>query len=274
MRFAHIQDAVYRHPWNITAGGWLSIHEVLQSRLSADYQNGGFDDFVNARPGLEVDPNGIAHIHICGVLGKGLTPIEKSCGNTGYDQIAEETARAEQQGASGILLHVNSPGGHACGNIETATCVSNSDLPVVAWIDELSASAAYAITAGANHIVCAPSAMVGSIGTILPLVDTSAAWEARGMKPAYITHAGGDLKDATWPPSFTEAHRAHLQEMVDDMFGEFKQHVLSNRAVDSAAMRGQCLVGRRALEANLVDTIGTYETAYAEIIKRANQEQT
>ena len=85
----------------------------------------------------------------------------------------------------------------------------------------------------ADFIAAAPSAQVGSIGTILPLVDVSGAWEQRGWKPAYITHSGGDLKDATWPPSFTEAHRAHLQEMVDDHFGQFRDHVLRFRSVPS-----------------------------------------
>jgi len=73
MRFAHIQNAVYRTPWNITAGGWLSIHEVLQSRMAADYKAGMFSDFINERPEMQIDGNNIAHIHVQGVLGKNLT---------------------------------------------------------------------------------------------------------------------------------------------------------------------------------------------------------
>lgn len=268
MRFAHVQDAVYRQPWNITAGGWLSIHEVMQSRLGADYQAGMFADWINERPEMQIDVNGIAHICVQGVLGKGMTKIERSCGNTGYEQLAEEFDQAEKQGAKGVMLHVNSPGGGCAGNSEIAARVSGSPLPVVAWIDELCASAAYAISAGADHLVCAPSAQVGSIGTILPLIDQSAAWEARGWKPNYITHTGGDLKDATWPPSFTEAHRAHLQEVVDDYFAQFKGHVLNHRAIEDSAMRGQCLIGARAHAANLVDTVANYETAYSELLRR------
>lgn len=268
MRFAHVQDAVYRQPWNITSGGWLSVHEVLQSRLSADYQAGMFSDWVNERTDMEIDRNGIAHISVQGVLAKGMTKIERSCGNTSYEQIWEDFAAAEEQGAKGVMLHVNSPGGGCAGNCEIAARVSASPLPVVAWIDELSASAAYAITAGSDLIVCSPSAQVGSIGTILPLIDQSGAWEARGWKPNYITHTGGDLKDATWPPSFTEAHCAHLQEVVDDFFEQFKSHVLNHRAIDAGAMRGQCFIGNRAQSANLVDTVADYETAYNEILRR------
>jgi signal peptide peptidase SppA len=270
MRFQHVIDAVYRQPWNITAGGHMAIHEVLQSRLAADYQAGMFADFVNERPDMEIDGNKIAHIAVQGVLAMGMSKIERSCGNTDYSQIEQEFAAAAERGAGGVFLAINSPGGGCAGNAEISQVVADSPLPVVAWVDSLCASAAYSIASGADLIVCAPSAQVGSIGTILGLVDRSGEWEARGWKPAYITHTGGDLKAAGWPASLTEEHKAHFQEVVDDYFGLFRDHVLAHRTVDSAFMRGQCLVGQRALEANLVDKIGTYENAYAEILKRAS----
>lgn len=270
MRFAHITNAVYRQPWNITPGGWLSVHELLQSRLAVDAENFDFSAFVNPRPDLEIDSNGIAHVHVAGVLGKNLSQIERSCGNTGYEQLEAEIADAVKADAQGILLHVNSPGGAATGNVETARLVANSGLPTIAWVDELAASAAYAIAAGASAIVASPSAQVGSIGTILPLVDTSGQWEQRGWKPAYITHTGGDLKDATWPPSFSDAHREHLQEMVDDFFGQFKEHVLAHRDVPASAMRGQTLLGARAKGASLVDRIGSYAEAYDELLAKVD----
>ena len=270
MRFAHITNAIYRQPWNITPGGWLSVHELLQSRLAVDAENLDLSAFVNPRPDLEVDSNGIAHIHVTGVLGKNLSQIERSCGNTGYEQLEAEVADAVKAEARGILLHVNSPGGAATGNVETSRMLAGSGLPTVAWVDELAASAAYAIASGATSIVASPSAQVGSIGTILPLVDNSGQWEQRGLKPAYITHTGGDLKDATWPPSFSEAHREHLQEMVDDFFGQFRDHVLTYRDVPASAMRGQTLLGARAKDANLVDRIGSYSDAYDELLAKVD----
>ena len=270
MRFAHITNAIYRQPWNITPGGWLSVHELLQSRLAVDAENLDLSAFVNPRPDLEVDSNGIAHIHVTGVLGKNLSQIERSCGNTGYEQLEAEVADAVKAEARGILLHVNSPGGAATGNVETSRMLAGSGLPTVAWVDELAASAAYAIASGATSIVASPSAQVGSIGTILPLVDNSGQWEKRGLKPAYITHTGGDLKDATWPPSFSEAHREHLQEMVDDFFGQFRDHVLTYRDVPASAMRGQTLLGARAKAVNIVDRIGSYAEAYDELLAKVD----
>jgi ClpP class serine protease len=270
MRLAQITNALYRQPWHITTDGWLTLHQLFQSRLMADAENLNLSDFVNPRPDAEIDDNGIAHIHITGTLGRHLSQIERTCGNTGYEQIEDEIRIATGDGARGFLFHVNSPGGMAAGNVEAAAVISAITVPKAAWVDELAASAAYALAVGADFIAAAPSAQVGSIGTILPLVDVSGAWEQRGWKPAYITHSGGDLKDATWPPAFTEAHRAHLQEMVDDYFGQFRDHVLRHRAVSPGAMRGQTFVGRRAREANLVDHVGSYADTYAELLRRVD----
>lgn len=271
MRLAHITNALYRSPWNITSDGWLALHQIVQSHLFSETVNLQMSDFINPRPDGEIDENGIAHIHVVGTLGKHLSQIERSCGNTGYEQIEEEVTIALGDKARGFLFHFNSPGGMAAGNIETASLVSKIPVQKAAWVDELAASAAYALASGADFIAMAPSAQVGSIGTILPLVDVSGAWEQRGWKPAYITHTGGDLKDATWPPTFTDAHQAHLQEMVDDYFGQFRDHVLQHRNVGPNAMRGQTFIGKKAREANLVDHVGSYADTYAELLRRVDK---
>lgn len=269
MRFAHILSAVYDQPWNITHSGWMSVHELLQSKLFSvtDIKNVALSDFVNARPEMSIDENGIAHIYVTGVLGKNLSVIEKSCGNTGYEQIVEDFSNAETQGAKGVLFYVDSPGGAASGNVETAQFISNSTIPVVAFADGMMASAAYALAIGASKIFASPSAMVGSIGTIIPLVDRSGEWAQKGLKPAYVTHTGGDLKDAFHPPAFSETHMAHIQQIVDDTFALFRNHVLAHRAISPDAMRGQVFVGQRALEANLIDALGTEQDAYDELVK-------
>ena len=50
--------------------------------------------------------------------------------------------------------------------------------------------------------------------------------------------------------------------MVDDFFGQFRDHVLTHRDVPASAMRGQTLLGARAKAAHLVDRIGPYSEAY------------
>jgi ClpP class serine protease len=82
------------------------------------------------------------------------------------------------------------------------------------------------------------------------------------MKPDPIVNAGGDLKAIGFGGKLTEAQRAHLQEEVDNSFADFKAHVRDYRAVGDGAMRGQCMSGRAALAANLVDRIGNRDQAF------------
>jgi ClpP class serine protease len=58
--------------------------------------------------------------------------------------------------------------------------------------------------------------------------------------------------------------------MVDDFFGQFRDHVLTHRDVPASAMRGQTLLGTRAKDANLVDRIGSYSEAYEELLAKVD----
>ncbi len=270
MRFQRIIEQMYHAPWNVTPSGWLALHELVRSRLlEGAARSEDFSAFVRQRPELSIDSRGIAHVHLTGTLGRHLTPIEESCGNTSYERFEAEVNQAVASGARGILVHADSPGGAASGNTETARALASVPLPRAVHVDELCASAAYAIAAGADRIFAAPSAQVGSIGTILPLIDTSGAWEKQGVKPAYITHTGGDLKDALWPPSFSEEHRAHLQQLVDDFFGQFRDHVTGHRDVSAEALRGQLFVADRAKAHRLVDVVGSESEAEAWLLSRS-----
>lgn len=268
MKSQRLIEAVYSRPWNITGTGWLSVHGAMQSHLapklreSEDEWRKELEDFVIQRPHMEINDDGVAIIHVMGVLAPKLPNLMRACGLTDYGVLSDELRQARRQ-AQAILLVVDSPGGYCEGNSEVAYLVAeiSETMPVIAWTDGMMCSAAYKISAGATSIFCTPSADVGSIGTIMPLVDTSGEWQQKGWEPAYVTHTGGDLKDAGYPPSFTEEHMAYFQELVDETFGMFRDHVLSHRDIDADAMRGQVFTSGRALDENLVDAIGLREDA-------------
>lgn len=266
MRLQRILNAVYRQPWNITPDGHESIQQLIQMKLDG-VKAGWFSDFVNERPGLEIDRNNIAHIYVVGVLGQGLTPIERSCGNTDYSEIINETALAIEQGVRGIMYHHDSPGGMATGSYETAMAIQAFDVPTMAYGAGMMCSASYQLAAACNMVWMQPSGVSASIGTIMPMLDSSERWKMEGIKPDYITHTGGDLKAAGYPPSMTPEQRESLQQLVDDAFNQFREVVLNNRDVPSEAMRGQVMAGTRCLEMNVVDGLGTELQAYEEFLK-------
>lgn len=219
-------------PWNIHAPSFLA----LSLRALGDAKGGvslsewrdKFSQFVPQRQSMAVDPNGIAHISVHGTLFNKEAPYFVA----------------------------------ACGNDKVAQAVAHCGKPVFAYSDGMCCSAAYAIAAGAAYIAASPDSTVGSIGTILPLMDVSGLWEAMGVKPDYITNAEGTLKAAGYPPSQSAEERASLQSETQCFFELFKSHVNTYRDLKKEDMRGQAFVGNSALKAGLVDEICDKNSAY------------
>lgn len=270
MRFAHLHETIYGRPWFITAAAHHTIRHLFETHLARHAAGTlalDLSDMVNPRRALTVDQEGIATLHILGPLGKNLSKLEKSCGCTGFEDIAAELALANANPAvRGILLHVDSPGGTVQGTPETAALIAASAKPLVAYTEDLMASAAYYLAAGARQIIASPSADVGSIGVYIPWVDRSAQNQAMGLRPDPIVNTGGDLKATGFGGVLTEAQRAHLQEQVDLDYAAFKAHIAAHRTVEESAMRGQTLSGEPALAANLIDRLGSMAEARAALL--------
>lgn len=253
-------------PWNIHAGTFLA----LSLRTLAEASGGNslsswrekFSQFVPQRSPLSIDENGIARISIHGTLFNKEAPyFVAGYGGTDYAEILQEIAVASKE-AKGIFLSIDSGGGHACGNDKVAKAVSQCAKPVFAYTDGMCCSAAYAIASGASYICASADSTVGSIGTILPLIDVSGLWQSLGIKPDYITNREGTLKTAGYPPSQNEDERAALQAETQEYFELFKSHVFANRQIANDDMRGQAFVGIEALKRGLVDEICDEKTAY------------
>lgn len=271
MRFQRIIEQVYFRPWYITPAAHASIHRIITSRLlnqkrADDDDDSWLSDFFNKRDPLEVDAEGIAKIHVLGPLGKNLSQMEKNCGCTGFEDIRADYAEALGKGARAILLHIDSPGGTVMGTPETAALVASRPLPTVVYTEDVMASAAYYIGAGANAIVASSSSAVGSIGVYIPWMDYADQLKEYGLHPNPVINEGGDLKALGFTGVLTEAQRAYLQAEVNDSFAEFKGHVLNYRTVPDDAMRGQVMDGRKAIVANLVDEIGDMPAARARLL--------
>jgi protease-4 len=248
-----ILASIYTKPWNMEGGAWKS--------LCASVRN-GFDSMGDRRTGniAEIGMDGIARIEISGIL----TARSSFYSGATYSEIIDAVSFADREAAA-ILFAIDSPGGDAVGNEEAARAISEVSIPTATYSPGMLCSAAYALAVGTNHIVGTPSALVGSVGTIIAYVDESGLWDAVGIKPDYIV--SGDLKGSGMPPSLSDAHRASLQEIVDDLFAQFKGHVLNNREVDDTHMRGQAMVATRGVTANLIDAVGDENDAVEYLLK-------
>ena len=262
MRLQRVHEAVYFHPWFITASGYASVKNLLDRAITNREKNSKEDweeltgDMVRLRPELEIDENGYAHIHVFGVLGMHLSAIEKACGNTGYDQVTSEIAMATKRGVAGFFFNFDSPGGMVIGCEEAANAISKIQVPTVAYTETMMCSAAYYMAAGCTQIVASPSAMVGNIGTICPWVDESKLWETQGYEFQPLVNAGADLKSTMHGPSITEDQRDFLQSRVNQEGMKFRRHVSKYRNADDEVWRAGWYSGEEAQMLGLIDEIG------------------
>lgn len=266
MKFEHASRMLYSTPWAIKPEVYMSFHTVFQARIEGKTFE-MFDEKIEYKTPDEYDiVNGVAVIKIDGVLGYKLGAIDKACmGAVDYLDIRNAIAKAEQdEGVNAIILHISSPGGRVTGLSETAGRINESTKPVVAFTDDLAASAGYYLAVSADAVYATQSSQVGCIGTLMTWLDVSKAYEMQGVKRELV--ASGKHKGMLMPGiPLTDEQRELLEDEVDALATEFKNHVLSNRGeVNETHMEGQTLWGMAAKSANLIDETGSFEEALIE----------
>ena len=69
---------------------------------------------------------------------------------------------AEQNGAKGVLLLIDTPGGFVEASKDISQIIMNSAIPVVAYVEREALSAGVLITISADHIAMAPGSSIGA----------------------------------------------------------------------------------------------------------------
>lgn len=266
MKFQRILEQVLYRPWLITPGGYAAVRKLVEGRIlrSNGERYEMLGEMKSQREEMEIDGQGIAHICVEGTLAKGISPIEACCGVWDYEWICEDIEEAMEANVRGIFLEINSPGGACCGNSEVVDLIQSLSIPIVAYSEDTACSAAYNIAVACDRVYGSVGSTWGSIGTIIPWLDQSAAYESEGLSWEPIT--SGPLKGAGMGPSLTPAQRASLQQLVDDSFEQFRNNVLRNRMVADEYMTGAAYLAPRAKAGNLIDEITTEELAYSKLL--------
>lgn len=225
------------------------------------------------RPEMQIAGR-VAVIPVHGVMVPSADTVMRYYGFVGCDDIirmVDEAANRPDVGA--VVLSVDSPGGSTMQTPETAAAIRalRSKKPVIAHTSGLMCSAAYYISAGSSAIYSDSSAIVGSIGTYMALLDSSKLYEEYGYKVELIKSQETPLKAAAYPgTSLTPEQRADLQSIVDHLQTNFAGWVSDCRpSVPKEAMRGQWMTGDKAKEMRLVDSTARLKQAIADAQKIA-----
>jgi ClpP class serine protease len=144
-------------------------------------------------------------------------------------------------------------------------CALDAGIPLKAYVDEMAASAAYAIACACDEIVCPRSAILGSVGVISTMVDQTAADEEAGLR--FVTITSGNRKADGHPhvPIEDDAVAAERSRVMT-LAGEFFQLVSESRELSVDQIRGfqaGIFLGRAARKAGLADAVMGWD-AYLE----------
>src|SRR5690606_24272723 len=85
-------------------------------------------------------------------------------------------------------LDISSPGGEAAGMSGVAELIRavRQTKPVLAFVNDVAASAAYGIASATDEIVVSPTSILGSIGVVMIHADRSGELAAQGIRPTLI----------------------------------------------------------------------------------------
>lgn len=236
----------------------LSLHLAGSKEHRQDALDRIDDSFSSTQEGIGI-------INLNGPLMKHASSFSESCSTVVARQ--EINRMANDPNIRGIMLRIDSPGGTVAGTKELADAVSsaNAKKPVIAFCNDLTASAAYWIASQCGSIEASETTFVGSIGTYCVVADSSAAAEKIGVK-VHVVRAG-ELKGMGTPGTeITEDQLAEVQNQVFGLNQFFLDAVSTGRKIDMASVSkiadGRVHLAGEAQKLGLIDKVSSFEDCF------------
>lgn len=168
-----------------------------------------------------------------------------------------------------IVVRIDSPGGEVAPTQEIfdeIKKIRNAGKKVIVSMGGVAASGGYYIACAADSIVANPGTLTGSIGVIFELPNVEGLFKKFGVDWEVVK--SGKHKDiGSFARRLTDEERRLLQEVVDDVYGQFIDAVVQGRRLPRdqvmALADGRVFTGHQAKALGLVDRTGTYEDAIA-----------
>lgn len=208
-------------------------------------------------------------IHISGPLTNKSTGWEAFCGGTSYESIKEDFEALLEAGTKTVAFMVESGGGEAYGMMDTGNYLrklaDDNGVKIISYVDGLSASAAYGLTAISDEIISNKNSEIGSIGVLIRLMNDSKALEMKGYERSFIS-AGTEKIPFAEDGSFRKEFLDDLQYKVDALYKDFTEYVAEHRKMTVEAVRNtqaNTFLAEDAIALGLADKVMTQEDFYS-----------
>lgn len=174
----------------------------------------------------------------------------------------------------GILMILDTPGGGVYESDEVYLKLleykEETGRPVYAAMGSMAASGGYYIAAAADEIYANRNTLTGSIGvTMGTQFDISGFLERYGIKTQNLVSGRNKAMGSMTEP-LTEEQQAIYQSIIDDAYEQFVEIVAEGRQMPIERVKqladGRIYTARQALDAGLVDAIGTEEEAVQDMM--------
>lgn len=286
---------VFNTPQLVLADDLQAIAQFLVNRangvvMDSDFINAKEEDEVNFE--LSANPteediikyeraiNGISEDGTTGFLDITGTLVAKhddfnACmGFTSYEKLYSQFEKQVDMGVEKLVLNVDSGGGSAFSCFEMASQVKDlavaNNIPIYAYVDGLSASAAYAWSSIADEIVARPDSEIGSVGVVVQLVNNSKMLEKAGITRKFITY-GENKVPFDDSGEFSNKFIQSIQDKVNKTGLQFNSFVAKNRNMrveDVIATQAEVYDAEDALEIGFIDKIMTKSEFYDDYLPK------
>lgn len=179
----------------------------------------------------------------------------------------------------GMILEIDSPGGTVYESARIWEKIQEvkeqTNITIYTSMGTVAASGGYYVAAPSDKIFAAEETITGSIGVIADYVNIAGLEEKLGIKHEVIK--SGEHKDInSMSREMTEEERKMNQVQIDDFFEKFVDVIVEGRDMSKEKVYeiadGQVYTGKQALENGLVDEIGYYDDALANLIEELGLE--
>lgn len=181
-------------------------------------------------------------------------------GGSSYEVIRQDfKAALDDNEVETIIFEIDSPGGEVSGLFDLVDEIKSArgQKKIIAVINEIAYSAAYAIASAADEIYITKTGGAGSIGVIAMHTDISKMNEAAGIKYTPIFN-GARKNDFTPHEPLTQEAYNVVKSEVDDIADIFISTVANNRGLSPDTiknMQAGIFQGQKAINAGLADEI-------------------
>jgi signal peptide peptidase SppA len=249
--------------WAVDARFESKVKEITESQ-----QLGFLELESESRPSMIVDLpwNGIAVIRIAGALSRSA----RWWGPSYQTLISDLDFLEGRESCRGVILLVDCVGGMVMGCQEACDRIDQfaKSKPIETFAEGYLCSAAYRLACHTKKISATKSAQIGSIGTMLSLIDTSKYYTELGVERVVI--ATGAYKALGLDGAVvTQEQRQFLQDHVASLHAGFVESLKVRGLTteqQSAVSDGRFWEAAEAKSLGLIDEIGSYQSVVSAVL--------